>query len=505
MLQIDLNLILNEIKRSISLFRPETMLVATFLISVIIDVVFKKSKNLVAFVAMAGFLITAYFLFDQSIGSQPTFFAMLAIDPFSQFFKFIILFTSFIIIVFSLSSRELQEQDRGLGEYYTFIVGMTFGMFLLTSASNLLMIYLSIETMSISSYILTGYTKEIKRSSEASLKYVIFGAVSSGIMLYGISIIYGLTGTLNLYGINSFLNHYQVSLIPLLLSSIMIIAGIGYKISAVPFHFWTPDVYEGAPVTITAFLSVASKAAGFAVLIRFIKVAFIDLSAPVQNEFWTMLKGVNWEVIIAVLSVLTMTVGNLIAVWQTNLKRLLAYSSIAHAGYIMMGLVILNNTGVTAMMIYFVVYLFMNLGAFYVVMLVANKIGSEDIEDYNGLGYRSPFLAVCLAIFLISLTGLPPTAGFIGKLYLFIALIQSKFIWLAVIAILNSVIALYYYVKVFRNMFIRNKEVNNNAIEYPLINKIVLLLFIIPTLVFGLYFTPIVSWAQASVKIFGLN
>jgi NADH-quinone oxidoreductase subunit N len=504
MLQIDINLVLNEIKRSISLFKPETMLVGTFIISIIFDVVYKKSKNLVGYVAVIGFLITAYFLFIQNIGSQPTFFAMLAVDPFSQFFKFIILLTSLLIIIFSLSSRELQEYDGGLGEYYTLLVGMTFGMFLLTSATNLLMIYLAIETMSISSYILTGYTREIKRSSEASLKYVIFGAVSSGIMLYGISIIYGLTGTLNLYGINNYLNHYQVSIIPLIMSGIMVIAGIGYKISAVPFHFWTPDVYEGAPVTITAYLSVASKAAGFAVLIRFLKVTFVDLSSPLQNELWSMLKGIDWGVIIAILSVLTMTIGNLIAIWQTNLKRLLAYSSIAHAGYILMGLVILNNTGVTAMLIYFVVYLSMNLGAFYVVMLVANKLGSEELEEYSGLGYRSPFLAVCMAIFLISLIGLPPTAGFIGKLYLFVALIQSKYIWLAVVGVLNSVVALYYYAKIFRNMFIRNPE-ENSMIEYPLFNKIILLLLIIPTLLFGLYFTPIVNWAQASIKIFGLK
>jgi NADH-quinone oxidoreductase subunit N len=280
---------------------------------------------------------------------------------------------------------------------------MTLGMFLLSSSSNLIMMYLSIEIMSLSSYVLAGYTKEIKRASEASLKYVIYGAVSSGIMIYGISIIFGLTGSLNLYEINTFLANNDVNLWALLIPTLMIIAGIGYKISAVPFHFWTPDVYEGAPVTITALLSVASKAAGFAMLIRFVKIGFIDSAAG--GEYWTTLH-LDWQHIIALLSVLTMTLGNLVALWQTNVKRLLAYSSIAHAGYMLMGLVVMNDAGVAAILIYFFMYLFMNLGAFYFVLLIANKTGSENIEDYQGLGYKAPRISVCMVIFLISLTGL---------------------------------------------------------------------------------------------------
>jgi NADH-quinone oxidoreductase subunit N len=504
MFQIDTNFVVNELQKSILYFLPETVLIVVLILGILTDVIFKKSRNLIGVLGLIGFIITAIFLYKQTSISNPAFFAMLVIDPFSQFFKWIILLVSFLIIVFSFFSKELQEPGRGLGEYYVFIVGMTFGMFILTMASNLLMIYLAIETMSISSYILSGYTKELKKSSEASLKYVIFGAVSSGIMIYGISIMYGLTGTLNLFGVSEVLNHTQVSVAPLLISCIMILAGIGYKISAVPFHFWTPDVYEGAPVTITAYLSVASKAAGFAVLIRFIKIGFVDISAPASDQVWMMLKGIDWSYIIAILSVMTMTVGNLVAVWQTNLKRLLAYSSIAHAGYMLMGLVILNNTGITAILIYFVVYLFMNLGAFYVVMLVANKIGSEDINDYNGLGFRAPVVAVSMAIFLVSLTGLPPTAGFVGKLYLFTALIQSKFIWLAVIGVLNSVVSLYYYVKVFRNMFIR-ENTEKGPIEFSFASMFLLFLLVIPTLLFGLYFTPIVTWAEASIKMFGIR
>ncbi|HQJ74581.1 MAG TPA: NADH-quinone oxidoreductase subunit N [Bacteroidota bacterium] len=506
MFQIDTSIIIRELERSINLFKPETTLLITLLIGIIVDVVFKKVRNIVGYLSLVGFIISFIFLFYLPNESQPSFFAMIVVDPFSLFFKQIILISSIIVIVLSLFSKELQDSKHNLGEYYIFITGMAFGMFLLSGATNLVMIYLAIETMSISSYILTGYTKEVQRSSEASLKYVIFGAVSSALMIYGISILYGLTGTLNLFGISDMLNRANISVIPLMISGLLILAGLGYKISAVPFHFWTPDVYEGAPITITAFLSVASKAAGFAVLIRFLKITFVDFSAPLQVEAWSILKGIDWTLIIAILSVLTMTVGNVVALWQTNLKRLLAYSSIAHAGYILMGLVVFNDTGLTAILVYIIVYLIMNFGAFLVVMLVANKIGSEEIDDYNGLAYRSPFIAVCFAIFLVSLTGLPPTAGFIGKLYLFAALIKTNYIWLAIIGILNSVIGLYYYAKVFRNMYIRETDFDKTkTIEFSPVIKLLLLVFAIPSILFGLYFTPIVNWAQASIKIFGIQ
>jgi NADH-quinone oxidoreductase subunit N len=506
MFQIDTSIIVRELERSINLFKPETVLLCTFLIGIFADLIFKKIRNIVGYISLAGFALSFIFLFGQPTQPQPTFFAMIVVDPFSLFFKQIIMISSIIVVVFSFFSKELQDSKHNLGEYYTFIVGMSFGMFLLSGATNLVMIYLAIETMSLSSYILTGYTKEVQRSSEASLKYVIFGAVSSALMIYGISILYGLTGTLNIFGISEILNRGNVSAIPLLVSGLLIIAGLGYKISAVPFHFWTPDVYEGAPITITAFLSVASKAAGFAVLIRFLKITFVDFSLAPQISSWGLLKDIDWGLIIAILSVLTMTIGNVVALWQSNLKRLLAYSSIAHAGYMLMGLVIFNDSGLTAILVYFVVYLITNFGAFLVVMLIANKTGSEKIEDYNGLAYRSPLIAVCFAVFLVSLAGLPPAAGFIGKLYLFAALIQTKFIWLAIVGILNSVVGLYYYAKIFRNMYIREADFDKTkAIEFSPAAQALLLLFAIPTIIFGLYFTPIVNWAQASIKLFGIQ
>ncbi|MDQ1265659.1 MAG: NADH-quinone oxidoreductase subunit [Bacteroidota bacterium] len=490
-----------ELVKSLSLFRPETTLVITFVAAILSDLIFRKTKQISAYIALIGFIVTGYYLICQTGINMEAFSRSIAIDPFSTFFKFIVLISSFIIVIISFLFDELNKGERKVGEYYSLIVGMTFGMFLLPSATNLIVIYLAIETMSLSSYVLTGYTKEVKRSTEASLKYVIFGAISSGIMIYGISILFGLTGSLNLYDINLAVAGGKLNNIALLVSGLMIISGFAYKISAVPFHFWTPDVYEGAPITITAYLSVASKAAGFAVLIRFLRITYAD-TAIADSHIWSMVSSVDWKLVIAILSVLTMTLGNLVAVWQTNMKRLLAYSSIAHAGYLLMGVVVMNDIGVVAILVYFFIYMLMNLGAFYIVMLYANKIGSEEIDDYVGIGYRAPTLGVCMVIFLMSLTGVPPTAGFIGKWYLFMAVLNSEFIWLAVIGVLNSVVSLFYYVKVFRNMFVKGLDNANEPINYSAPAILIAVLFAIPNILFGLYYTPIVNWAQNSVMMF---
>jgi NADH-quinone oxidoreductase subunit N len=495
---------LQQILNSTSLFQPETALVITFCVAIVVDLIQKRSRYVSAIVAMAGVVIAMVLTLKQSsTGMNSIFSNMYAVDPFSIYFKCLILVTSFLIMVFSLLSDELNQHKRKLGEYYSLLVALTLGMMLMTGASSLLMMYLSLELTSLSSYILSGYMKESDRSSEASLKYVIYGAFSSGLMLYGISILYGLTGSLDIYGVNHALASTDVNPLALVISGILILVGFGYKISAVPFHFWTPDVYEGAPITITAFLSVASKAAGFAMLIRFLKVSFIDPAmGSLSMGSWALFPGLQWSNILAILSVLTMTIGNLVAVWQNNMKRMLAYSSIAHAGYMLLGVVVLSNQGITAVLIYFVVYLFMNLGAFYTVMIVANKIGSEDVGAYKGLGSRSPLIGVVMTIFLLSLTGIPPTAGFIGKLYIFAALINAKWIWLAVVAALNGVISLYYYARVIRNMFLEKGDHADEIIDFPAFQIVVLMILVVPTLLLGIYFTPLVEMAQASVSIF---
>lgn len=496
----------DQILISLSKFLPETVLIATVCVAIISNLVFRKNLAIPPLIALVGLFLSLYYVLGQAGQVTEIFSGMMVVDPFAIFFKFIIGISSILIILFSLHSSEVQSTEKRMGEYYSLLVALTLGMFLMSGAVNLLMMILALELTSLTSYILAGYTKEAPDSSEASLKYIIYGALSTGLMLYGVSIIYGLTGATDIFSVNRALLSGGVNEVTLLMAVILILVGFGYKISAVPFHFWTPDVYQGAPITITAFLSVASKAAGFAMMIRFFKVSFIDTSVVgLPVGVWTSIQGVEWNKIVAIMSVLTMTLGNLVAIWQDNLKRLLAYSSIAHAGYMLMGVVVLTDTGISAVLIYFIVYLFMNLGAFYAVMIVANKTGREDIDSYRGLGYRSPLIGVALVIFLISLTGLPPTAGFIGKLYLFAALLESKWIWLAIVGALNSVVSLYYYVRVIRNMYLRDPEGDSGVISFSPAQAAILLALVVPTLVFGVYFAPIVEFANASMVMFGVR
>jgi NADH-quinone oxidoreductase subunit N len=492
---------------SLAKFLPEITLAITFCLALLVGIIFRSRPQLSLWTALLGIVVSMAFTIQDLGTSVSIFSGMIAVDPFASFFKLLVGACAVFIFLFSLYSAEVLATVKRLVEYSSLLVAMTLGMYLMAGATNLLMMVLSIELTGLSSYVLAGYTKEASDSSEASLKYIIYGALSTGLMLYGISILFGLTGgAMDLYAINRALVTAPVNPTALLVATLLIIAGLGYKISAVPFHFWTPDVYEGAPVTITAFLSVASKASGFALLMRFFKIAFIDTNAVgLPAGFWATLQGFEWNKIIAILSVLTMTLGNLVAVWQNNLKRLLAYSSIAHAGYMLMGLVILSDKGIAAVMIYFIVYMFMNLGAFYVVMLVANKTGSEDIDSYKGLGFRAPFVGVCMVIFFISLAGLPPTAGFIGKLFIFASLLDAKWVWLAIVGAINSVVSLYYYVRVVRNMFLRDPEENAAQLKFSVPEIIIVLLLVAPTLFFGLYYSPIVDFANASARMLGIH
>lgn len=499
-------MIIPNLSNDLSAILPEIILSLTLVAIVVFDLIFNKEKKILPFISIIGIAIAFVFLIGQ-FGKSISAFAnaqnnfLLSIDGFSFFFKVVILITSFFIVLFSLSSNEIKSCSNRLGEYYSLIFGMIIGMFLMVSANDLIMIYLSIELLSLSSYVLAGFVKTSVRNSEASLKYLIYGSASSGIMLFGMSILYGITGSTNLNEISSVIHSPAGNYLTFLISIIMIFTGIGFKISIVPFHFWTPDVYEGAPISITAFLSVASKAAGFAVLIRSIAVTFVD---NVNGAgYWSIIKYIDWQYLLIIFSIVTMTFGNFSALWQDNLKRMLAYSSIAHAGYLMLGVAVLSNQGLMAVLIYFFIYLFMNIGAFYVVMLIANKINSEEIDDYKGIGYSLPFLGTALGIFLVSLTGLPPTAGFIGKLYLFIALVDANMIAVAIIALLNTVVSLYYYIRVLRAMFLirtdTQLELNLSGLNY-----FVLALLIAPVLILGVYFGPLVEFARASVNILGL-
>jgi NADH-quinone oxidoreductase subunit N len=494
---------------SLAFIKPEIAISVTLLLIVIFDLIYKDNKKAIPFIAAAGLIATLSILvsdlyltgFAFTISDSFGSFGMVTVDSFGTYFKVLISICSLLILYFSEASSEIQKTSDRKGEYYTLIFGMILGMFLLVSASDLILIYLSLELMSLSSYVLAGFTKLRDRSSEAALKYILYGATASGLMLFGISLIYGITGTTNLLAINAFLQSAQIDLMVLSFSLILLFAGIGYKISAVPFHFWTPDVYEGAPIPITAFLSVASKAAGFALLIRVVRTSFVLLLD--SKGHWEMIDVFDWQAFIILIAIMTMTLGNLSALWQDNLKRMLAYSSIAHAGYLLLGLATLSNQGIIAVLIYFFIYMLMNLGAFFVVMVIANKTGSENIEDYNGLGYKAPFLGVAFVVFLISLIGLPPTAGFIGKLYLFIALVDANLITVAIVALLNTVVSLYYYVRVIKHMYLTDPTSETPEIPLSRMNFIFVLILVVPTFVLGLYFTPLVSWAKNCITILG--
>ncbi|MFA6456140.1 MAG: NADH-quinone oxidoreductase subunit N [Bacteroidota bacterium] len=498
---------LETIIHNLSNIQAEVIVTITLCIVLLVHVIDRKNTSLMTLLSAAGLVGAMYVLTDAIGMNNSAFSGMLSIDPFATYFKIVIVLATLVVVVMSRFSDEVNAEKKTIGEYYFLILSMCLGMMFMVGASNLLMMYLTLEMSSLSSYVASGFTRKAKDSSEASLKYLLYGAFSSGVMLYGISIVYGLTGTLDIAGINQVLMQGSASPLALIVASIFILVGFGYKISAVPFHFWTPDVYEGAPTTITAFLSVASKAAGFAMMMRAFKVMFIDSSVMnLPAGTWVFIQGVHVQNALMILSVLTMTLGNLVALWQDNVKRLLAYSSIAQAGYMLLGLVVLSNDGFSAVMVYFVVYLFMNLGAFYVVMLIANKINSEHIDQYKGLGKRSPLLSVALAVFLVSLTGLPPTAGFIGKWMIFLSLINAKMVVIAVIGVLNSVVSLYYYVRIIRNMFLRDEQsATIEPYKFPLPQQLLLLTLLIPTLYFGLFFNQLVEFAQMSVQMFGMK
>jgi len=420
---------------------------------------------------------------------------MVLLDGFAVFFKVLTALATAIVIFMSIDCLEIAERTQA--EYYIFLLSVLLGMFLLSSASDIVMVYLALELVSIPSYLLAGYLKGKASSTEASMKYVVYGATASGVMIYGFSLLYGMTGSTQISEIGRVLTLGTAPL-PAMLAAVMVTVGFGYKIAAVPFHMWSPDVYEGAPTPVTAFLSVGPKAAGFAVLVRFFYTVFA--SPDGADGMWKLSSSVDWPFLFAVLSAVTMTVGNLVAINQRNVKRLLAYSSIAHAGYMLMGFVLLTTVGLKAILFYLVVYLFMNLGAFYVVVLVANGSRSEDISDFSGLGSRAPFAAVSLAIFLFALTGIPPFSGFIGKVYLFAEVINRGVYWLALVAALNSVISLYYYARIVKVMFLEDPT-QAGDLPLALVPRVMLAILVVPTLLLGIYWEPVIRVTEASVRI----
>ena len=438
--------------QSIPLFLPELILTVLVLAVIIYDLFIDKSKSgKTGWVLCFGLLVVSFSIWKQENVTTTLFTDAVVLDPFASFFKQIILLATILVSIVSLYSSELSKYRKG--EFFTLLGIITFGLFLMVSAVDLIVLYISIEIVSIMSFVLAGYLKENTFSNEASLKYVLYGALSSGIMLFGLSYIFGLTGSTNYFQVQNAIAGLDKSAnTALLLSTIMILAGFGYKVSAVPFHFWTPDVYQGAPTTVTAYLSIAPKAGAFAMMIRFFNQVFSD-GGSLSGLGIVSVANIPWANLLSLLAILTMTLGNVVALQQDNIKRMLAYSSIAHAGYMLLAMPVMSSESIYAIMIYLVMYLFMNLGAFFVVILVKNKTGGETFDDYKGLGWEMPTVGICMTIFMVSLTGLPPTAGFVGKFYIFASLIKggSSFYWLVFAGAINSVVSLYYYLKVVNN------------------------------------------------------
>jgi NADH-quinone oxidoreductase subunit N len=485
---------------SVQHFLPELALTATALLLVIAHVVGKDRTSptaaILSLVGVGAAVVLASCSCVSGNGSG-LFEGMITTDAFATFFKVLTALTTLFVILMSVQSNDLRGRTQA--EYYLFIITVLLGMFTLVSATDIVMLYVALELVSIPSYLLAGYLKGQQKSTEAAMKYVVYGGTASGSMIYGFSLLFGLAGSTQFGEIARALASGSVPTLPLALSVVLVTVGFGYKIAAVPFHMWSPDVYEGSPTPVTAFLSVGPKAAGFAVLVRFF---FSNFAAQdVATGLWKATANVDWPMLFAALSAITMTVGNLVAIKQNNVKRLLAYSSIAHAGYMLMGVVVLSPEGLQAILFYLVTYMFMNLGAFYIVILVANRSGNEEIGSFAGLGGRAPFIACALALFLFSLTGLPPFAGFIGKVYLFAALVKKGVYWLAIVAALNSAVSLYYYVRIVKAMFL---EKATDTTEFPVSVPTGALVVIlgVPTLALGLYWEPVIRMAaEASAKL----
>ena len=461
---------------------PELSLGAVALVIIGLDL-WLKNKRVVAYASLVGLVVPAAFAISL-IGHQATSFSgALIVDPFAIFFKLLFLMAAAIVILSSL-----QYADRSLawrGEFYVVLLIATIGMMFMAAAGDLITVYIALETASISLYILAGFRTGDTFSSEAALKYLLLGALASAVLLYGMALLYGLTGTTALAGIGTALAARGGQPV-VLLAMALVVAGFGFKIAAVPFQMWAPDVYQGAPTPVTAFLSVASKASGFAVLLRVAMTAMGPLQA-------------DWQALFAALAVVTMTVGNLAAIPQHNIKRMMGYSSIAMAGYLLVGMAAAVSGGASSILLFLLAYTFTNLGAFAAIIAFSNQVGSDEIEDYAGLAQRSPWLALGFAFCLFSLIGIPPLAGFFGKFYVFAEAFNRGLQWLVVIALLNSATSMFYYLRVVKVMYL-NPAQDQSHVAVPLSLGTALAVTAVGVIVIGVGISPLMGTAQAAAQ-----
>jgi proton-translocating NADH-quinone oxidoreductase chain N len=466
---------------------PELWLAGLGLLVLIVDLFVPAGrKYLVGAIAAGGLLLALIPVSSMLAWDGRTVLAgSYTVDGFAVFFKIIALVSTALVILAAMDGIRSPFE----GEFYALLVFSALGLVLMAASTDIILLALSIEFVSLTSYVLAGFLKANPKSNEAGLKYFLYGAAASATMFFGFSILYGLTGTTNLYDLATRLRGAPLPAVYLALA--FMLAGFGFKIAMVPFHQWAPDVYEGAPTPVAAFLSVGSKAAGFAVLVRVFLVA-VDPGR------------VDWTLLMAVLAAVTMTVGNLLALPQRNIKRMLAYSSISHAGFILIGLAAFRGDfGVPGLLIYLFGYLFTQLGAFFVAVLIGVQLGTDEIPDYAGLSRRAPVSAFLMAVFMLSLTGLPPTSVFVGKFYVLAAAIDNGLLWLAVVGILNSVISLYYYVGVIRAMYVM-PAATERAVPEPAALQVALGLTGLGTIVIGLYPQPLIDLARNATLLLGL-
>ncbi len=460
---------------------PVLVLSVFAMLVLVLDLWGGRNKSLLVFTSLVGLLMTAISAFAKHPIPAYSFNDSYIVDHLSLFFICIFTISSALAILLSVEYNE-REGIRA-GEYYAHIQFCTVGMILLASSTDMIMIFLGIEIVSICLYVLAGIRRNDHRSNEAALKYFLLGAFATGFLLYGMTLVYGSTGSTNLFKIAEFVQNPSAQSNPLLLMGlVLLVIGFGFKVASAPFHMWAPDVYQGAPTPVTAFMAVGPKAAAFAAFFRVFAEAFPEMSP-------------SWEMLLSIIAVLSMIVGNLGAIMQTNIKRMLAFSSVSHAGYILMAVIAKSSLGSSSMLFYMLTYAFMTFGIFGIIIILGRK-GEENLEiqNYSGLAYKHPVIALSMTIFLLSLGGLPPFAGFVAKFYLFSAAIQEGLLTLVIIAVLNSAISFYYYLKVVVFMYMKEPEGEFNISLAPM-TLFVILVGVLGTIHLGIFPNAIITLA----------
>ncbi len=487
--------------RDLYLLSPELAMVGLALVVVVLDLVVRR-RGIVSFVAIAGLLVPLALtgllwgtLHARDQMQYVAVFDTLVVDRMALFFKFLVVGTVALVLMASQDYMQRFGHDRG--EYYALVILSATGMMLLAATRELISIYVSLELSSLPLAALAAFLKD-SRSSESGVKFLVLSGISSALLLYGMTLVYGFTGTTYLSDIAAAVTDRAAGAPPfgsyaLLMGGVLILAGFGFKAASVPFQMWVPDVYQGAPTPVTAFLSVASKAAGFAILLRVFYVAFPAASA-------------DWDLLFAALAAASMTIGNLVAVAQSDIKRMLGYSTIAHAGFLLAGVAAVaaestqgNVSGPGSVLFYLGAYAVTNLAAFFAIIVISNATGSERIDDFRGMAQRSPWLAAVLALAMVSLIGIPPTALFIAKLYIFTAAVRSGLVWLAVVGVVNSVISAYYYLRVVRVMYL-GKPASDKPVTSSPAMKFAVAVCVAGVLVLGVYPGPVVNAVQTAVR-----